>query len=100
MQSEMPEAWRAAGPDQVASVLLITCTTELVGDYGFGEDAYAHECRLWAVDRASGNVVWMTYASNSPPRSIWLNIPFTDVIADRPERELIEHLTGAMGGPR
>ncbi len=98
LQSEMPEAWRAAGPDQVASVLLIECTTELVGDYGIGEDAYAHECRLWAVDRQGDRVVWMTFARRSPPQRVWMNIPFMDVIADRPERELIEHLTGAMSG--
>ena len=100
LQSKMPEVWRTADPNQVASVLLIKCATEKVGDYGGGEDAYAHECRLWAVDRQSDRVVWMTYARRSPPRRIWLNIPFKDVIADRPETELIEHLTGAMSAKR
>jgi hypothetical protein len=96
LHSQMPEAWRATDPAGVATVLLVKCETDHVGDYGF-EDAYAHECRLWAIDTETREVVWAEWARRSPPRRVSFNIPFMDIIADRPEREMLEQLGAAVG---
>ena len=94
---EIPEAWRAVDPADVATVVLIKCETDHVGDYGAFEDAYAHECRHWAVDTKSREVVWAGWARKAPPRRISFNIPFMDVVADRPVEEMMEQLGIAVG---
>ena len=96
LHSEMPEAWQATDPAKVATVILVKCETDHIGDYGAFEDAYAHECRLWAVDTESREVVWADWARNSPPQSMRFNVPFMDVIADRPEGKMIQQLDGAV----
>ena len=98
LNSEIPEAWRATDPANVATVLLVKCETDHVGDYGAFEDAYAHECRMWAVDTQTREVVWADWARKSPPRRApRFKLPFTDVVADRPTDELIQQLQIAVG---
>lgn len=98
IQSDLPDAWQAAGPDEVASVGLLDCKIEKVGSYGFLEDAYSHECRLRVIDRGSRQIVWETYATRSPPRRVSFTIPFMDVIAGRPVDELLYGLKQAAEG--
>ena len=98
IQSDLPGAWQAAGPAEVASIVLLRCEADKVGSYGFLEDAYAHECRLRGVDRVSHRFVWEHYASRSPRRRVSFTIPFMDVIADRPVAALLYGLERAAKG--
>ncbi len=94
IQLMLPDRIRANIPGEVTLLVLVDCEQSKVGTYG-ASDAYSVFCNLSAFDLKLRKILWQSSASRSPP-SRANPIPFMDLVAERPNDDMVEMLTQSV----
>ena len=86
----MPSELRATTPDEVRTLLHVSCTEESIGSYSDGSTAYVWNCTVGVVDLETGKLALVgSYRGPAPPKSV--NAGGTTVVhGDKPYKAMAQ----------
>jgi hypothetical protein len=91
----LPDEIKALTPDEVGTIAIITCMTDLVGSYGWFSDGYEVLCHGDLFDAATGEKLGQINDRASPPRET--AFPYGDKFAKKPARGLAQRIADLVG---